>query len=71
MTPVPALKPCLSVEDYLAGERDGEVRHEYGAGEVHAMAGASDRHGLLAMALGVQPCFRIRAKNVASFSWPI
>lgn len=46
-----ALKAYVSVEDYLDRERDGETRHEYGAGEIYAMAGASDRHGLLAMAL--------------------
>jgi len=51
MASMPALKPYLSVEDYLAGEQDGEIRHEYGAGEAYAMAGASDRHGLLAGAL--------------------
>ena len=38
------LKPYLVVEDYLAGENDGEIRHEYIDGEVYAMAGSSDRH---------------------------
>jgi len=38
------LKPYLSVEDYLIGENDGEIRHEYIYGEVYAMAGSSDRH---------------------------
>ena len=28
-------------EDYLAAERIAETRHEYVAGKVHAMAGAS------------------------------
>lgn len=37
-------KERISVEDYLAGENDGETRHEYLYGEVYAMAGASDRH---------------------------
>ncbi len=41
----------LGVEDYLAGERDGEVRHDYVGGEVYAMTGASDRHGLIAGAI--------------------
>lgn len=35
----------ISEADYLAGERDGLVRHEYVAGQVYAMAGASERHG--------------------------
>jgi len=41
----------LSLEDYLVGERDGLIRHEYIDGEVHAMSGASDRHGLITSAL--------------------
>lgn len=38
----------ISVEDYLLGEQDGQVRHEYVDGEVYAMVGASDLHGLIA-----------------------
>ena len=38
----------LSVEDYLKFETDGQVRHEYIGGRVHAMAGASERHNLIA-----------------------
>jgi len=37
-------KPYLSVRDYLDGEKDIEIRHEYIYGEVYAMAGSSDRH---------------------------
>jgi Uma2 family endonuclease len=40
--------PYLSVTDYLAGERDVNVRHEYVDGQVYAMAGASDRHNRIA-----------------------
>lgn len=53
MTAHAALQPVLSVEDYLEGEQYSEIKHEYLAGQVVAMAGASDRHGLIAMALGV------------------
>jgi len=38
------LKPYLSVEEYLLGENDADVRREYIYGEVYAMAGSSDRH---------------------------
>jgi len=41
----------IGVEDYLAGEKDGQVRHEYVAGTVYAMTGASARHGLVVTAL--------------------
>lgn len=44
-------RSSISVEDYLAGELQSDVRHEYLAGEVVAMVGASDRHGLIATAL--------------------
>lgn len=37
----------VAVEDYLAAEADGELRHEYIGGQVYAMTGASDRHGLI------------------------
>jgi Uma2 family endonuclease len=45
LAPHPSAK--LSVEDYLAGEEAGELRHEYIDGQVYAMTGASDRHGLI------------------------
>lgn len=38
----------LSIEDYLARENGGEVRHEYVAGEAYAMTGASPRHNIIA-----------------------
>ncbi len=42
------IKSHLSVADYLAGERESDVRHEYVDGQVYAMAGASDRHNRIA-----------------------
>lgn len=38
----------LSVADYLDGELRSQVRHEYVAGRVFAMAGASEAHNLIA-----------------------
>ncbi len=56
--------PLLSVEDYLAAETDGEVRHEYLGGYLYAMAGAKTVHnriaanflGALHFQLRGQPC---------------
>lgn len=41
----------LSPEEYLAGERESDIKHEYVAGYVYAMTGASDTHNLIAGAL--------------------
>jgi Uma2 family endonuclease len=39
-----ASQHLVSMEEYLEGERLSEVRHEYVAGHIYAMAGASDDH---------------------------
>lgn len=41
----------ISPEEYLAGERVSEIKHEYIAGEVYAMTGASINHGRIISAL--------------------
>jgi Uma2 family endonuclease len=43
------LKTKISIKDYLKGENDGEIRHEYIYGEVFAMAGASDKHNRISL----------------------
>ncbi len=42
-----ARRPVVSVADYLVGEESAECRHEYLAGEVYAMSGASARHNMI------------------------
>ncbi|MCF7996274.1 MAG: Uma2 family endonuclease [Chromatiaceae bacterium] len=41
----------LSVDDYLDTEDGSDIRHEYIGGELYAMTGASDRHGLITLNL--------------------
>ena len=41
-------KPYLAVEDYLAHERSSADKHEYYAGQIFALAGASEQHNLIA-----------------------
>jgi len=62
MGTTPAHTTLISVDDYLAGELQSEVRHEYVAGQVYAMVGASDRHGLIlnALAFALTPSARER-----------
>lgn len=38
----------ISAEEYLALEEKSEIRHEYVAGYIFAMAGASDAHNIIA-----------------------
>lgn len=42
----------IEVEEYLLGEQYSHIRHEYIDGQVFAMVGASDRHGMIAINLG-------------------
>lgn len=48
---LPKLKPRISVEDYLEGEKVSEIRHEYLDGDVYAMSGASKRHNRITLKL--------------------
>ena len=44
----PAPTRLITIEDYLAGEAVSPIRHEYVAGEVFAMAGATEEHATIA-----------------------
>ncbi|MGZ0079666.1 hypothetical protein CWO84_08660 [Methylomonas sp. Kb3] len=44
-------KPWMSVEDYLAAELLSDIKHEYDAGELVAMSGASKNHERIKMSL--------------------
>lgn len=62
MPPLAASIPRIDIEQYLAGEQHSEIRHEYIDGQVYAMGGASDRHGLItnALAFALTPAARQR-----------
>lgn len=73
----PRSKPYFTVDQYLAIERAAEERHIYLDGEIHAMAGESDAHGVISVniviALGMQlkgtPC-QARTKDTKVRSGP-
>ena len=74
----------ISPAEYLAGERKADIRHEYFAGEVFAMAGASREHNqisanivrLLGNQLLEKPCsvfasdMKVKVKKKAKYSYP-
>lgn len=48
MTHATAHYEIVSFEEYLIGERDTDIRSEYVAGQIYAMAGASELHNTIA-----------------------
>jgi Uma2 family endonuclease len=58
----------VSVEDYLAGELNSTVKHEYLGGMVYAMAGASNRHNTIAGNLFVALHNRLRGHQCRPFN---
>jgi len=57
----------LSVEDYLSGEQDGDIKHEYIAGTVYAMAGASSDHNLIGLNLAFAARSHLKGKPCKVF----
>ena len=47
-------KARLTVEEYLAIERQAPCKSEYFDGEMFAMSGASRRHNLIALNIGAE-----------------
>lgn len=74
----------LSVDDYLEGERKGDIRHEYVAGQMFALSGASRRHNRIALNIATRlrelaaggPCqvymsdVKVRVKAAGAFYYP-
>lgn len=57
----------ISPEEYLAGERASEIRHEYLDGRVYAMAGASLSHNRIVMSLSIELGIALRGKRCEPF----
>jgi Uma2 family endonuclease len=76
--------PLLTPAEYLAFERESETKHEYVAGEVFAMVGASRRHNLIQSAtltslnnlLASRPCdvypsdMRVKVGALGVYTYP-
>lgn len=77
-------KRAYSESAYLMLERDSEVRHEYHAGEIFAMVGASEAHNLIVTSavfslygqLRARPCriystdMRVRVAATGLYTYP-
>lgn len=58
----------LTVNDYLGGEELAATKHEYIAGAVHAMAGATNRHNIIAGNAYAASHFKLRGKKCRPFN---
>ena len=79
-----AIVSRISEAEYLAGEKIARVKHEYVAGEVFAMAGASKAHVTIVLNVGAalhaalrgKPCrayisdMKLRVKAAAAYYYP-
>ena len=67
---MPLAKPQnqLSVEDYLEGERQSEIRHEFVDGSVYAMAGASINHNQITANMLTSLVTHLRGTSCRPFS---
>ena len=82
--PSAAANPLITPEEYLARERQAEFKSEYFAGEIFAMAGASERHILivtnlareLSTMLKKRPCkvystdMRVKVTQTGLYTYP-
>ena len=67
MSTATATTPWISPEDYLRGELLSDIRHEYFAGEIFAMAGASLNHNRIAGDIFSALQTHLRGKRCESF----
>jgi Uma2 family endonuclease len=58
----------VSVEDYLAGELESPIKHEYLAGVVYAMAGARNAHGTIGLNISGELRTRLRGRPCQPFN---
>ena len=63
MNALPRFDGHLTVDEYLAIERSSETRHEYVNGELHALAGASERHQLIVLNIASFLLSRLRGSD--------
>lgn len=68
LTALPVRLSLVSVEDYLAEELDGPIKHEYVGGVVYAMAGARNTHNIIAGNAFASLHSRLRGRRCRPFN---
>jgi Uma2 family endonuclease len=58
----------ISIEEYLAGELVSDIKHEYLGGEVHAMAGAANRHNRISTNITTAFSNGLRGRRCEAFN---
>jgi Uma2 family endonuclease len=58
----------IAIEDYLGGELVSEIKHEYLGGEIHAMAGATNRHNEVATNVTTALAASLRGRRCRAFN---
>ena len=67
MTSNPVTQDWISPEDYLESELTSEIRHEYLAGQVYAMSGASGEHNRIVTDIFLALGNHLRGKRCEAF----
>ncbi|HMV86966.1 MAG TPA: Uma2 family endonuclease [Blastocatellia bacterium] len=62
------LLPVFTEEEYLAFERISNVRHEYLAGQIYAMAGATREHNLITGNVAAELRTQLKGKPCETYS---
>jgi Uma2 family endonuclease len=57
----------ISVQDYLAGEENSPIRHEYLGGQIFAMSGGSEQHNRIALNIASFLRFHLRGSGCKTF----
>ena len=64
---LPKFKTKISAEDYLEGEKNSPIKHEFIYGEVYAMAGTTDNHNRIALNISARLLDYLRDSNCEPF----
>lgn len=64
---LPKYKLYITLEEYIEGEKESHVKHEYIDGQVYAMAGASDKHNRISLNIAARLDNHLRGNGCEAF----